>query len=668
MKHEISRNDWDVSILHYLGLDHIGHLSGPKSPLIPNKLKEMGDVIELIKSTLFEKPWKENLPPLIMVLGDHGMADAGGHGGASLAETVTPVVTIFPSNTNKSLNKNTRHTLTCHPRLIKQHDLASTLSLLSGVPIPRNNIGKFNWGLLNRFLPIDDIEERSKFMCFYNLEQISSCLKSQFSWYEGTKGYKHYLKVKNLLPKPNTRADITKECEMAINEMSGTLEENMSSYNMKWMILGIVILLMNVLMFGSWYIQLFGCEFQVYSLEGIILLFNILHLGSFASTSFIEEEHQSIYFFTISIGIVVLKSNLQKYYSPKKEDQFKSSSDLSRRMINIMIVLFLLRIARTINQTGDKWLHLPDFSDYLQKPENQIQLTIIHAASLLFLIVFRTSRPNFSLPKNKLLQSNLEYVWSVGVLVVAYLAIFIQKIPDGTTLANMFDHFITTLEGRNTYPAQVVYFLSFLYFLLRIRGTETLSNRCEVLLDALLPIFTLLSQSHSTFLIPIILIIEELMFHTLKNVCSDWGSIYYLFGLATYFLMGNSNSLACVDVGAGYIGVTSFNPVIVSLLMAVNTFNGPIIWSLLLYCRLNQSNHHKTKLETVVKTVGLHRACELLFITIICTWCRYHIMVWTVFAPKVLFEMMFTLILSLLNSLVFVITKLFLTENKNKHV
>ena len=82
LQHEMSKNDWDVTILHYLGLDHIGHLSGPKSPLIPNKLKEMGNVIEEIQSRLFDKPWKDDLPPMIMVLGDHGMADAGGHGGA----------------------------------------------------------------------------------------------------------------------------------------------------------------------------------------------------------------------------------------------------------------------------------------------------------------------------------------------------------------------------------------------------------------------------------------------------------------------------------------------------------------------------------------------------------------------------------------------------------
>ena len=40
--------------------------------------------------------WKNNLPPLMIVLGDHGMADAGGHGGSSPAEVMTPMIFITP--------------------------------------------------------------------------------------------------------------------------------------------------------------------------------------------------------------------------------------------------------------------------------------------------------------------------------------------------------------------------------------------------------------------------------------------------------------------------------------------------------------------------------------------------------------------------------------------
>lgn len=34
--------------LHYLGLDHIGHVHGPFSPLVKTKLKEMDDIIAKI--------------------------------------------------------------------------------------------------------------------------------------------------------------------------------------------------------------------------------------------------------------------------------------------------------------------------------------------------------------------------------------------------------------------------------------------------------------------------------------------------------------------------------------------------------------------------------------------------------------------------------------------
>ena len=39
---------WDVMILHYLGLDHIGHLAGPQSPLVQPKLDEMDVIVKRI--------------------------------------------------------------------------------------------------------------------------------------------------------------------------------------------------------------------------------------------------------------------------------------------------------------------------------------------------------------------------------------------------------------------------------------------------------------------------------------------------------------------------------------------------------------------------------------------------------------------------------------------
>lgn len=51
----LKREDWDLLILHYLGLDHIGHLSGPNSPLVGPKLSEMDKIIQKIHTSLLSK-------------------------------------------------------------------------------------------------------------------------------------------------------------------------------------------------------------------------------------------------------------------------------------------------------------------------------------------------------------------------------------------------------------------------------------------------------------------------------------------------------------------------------------------------------------------------------------------------------------------------------------
>ncbi|PQQ18193.1 hypothetical protein Pyn_38946 [Prunus yedoensis var. nudiflora] len=46
--HELNKDDWDFLILHYLGLDHVGHIGGRNSALMAPKLSEMDDVVKMI--------------------------------------------------------------------------------------------------------------------------------------------------------------------------------------------------------------------------------------------------------------------------------------------------------------------------------------------------------------------------------------------------------------------------------------------------------------------------------------------------------------------------------------------------------------------------------------------------------------------------------------------
>ena len=67
---ELSRDDWDITILHYLGLDHIGHMAGPSSPLVKPKLDEMSDVIKRVYEELIKKPWKNGVAPMVSKIKD----------------------------------------------------------------------------------------------------------------------------------------------------------------------------------------------------------------------------------------------------------------------------------------------------------------------------------------------------------------------------------------------------------------------------------------------------------------------------------------------------------------------------------------------------------------------------------------------------------------------
>ncbi|CAH8626914.1 unnamed protein product [Schistosoma mattheei] len=77
---------WDGLILHYLGLDHIGHIEGPKGSSIPKKIREMDEVIHSILEVLMNSSSIINKNWLFILTGDHGMSDKGSHGGSTTGE------------------------------------------------------------------------------------------------------------------------------------------------------------------------------------------------------------------------------------------------------------------------------------------------------------------------------------------------------------------------------------------------------------------------------------------------------------------------------------------------------------------------------------------------------------------------------------------------------
>lgn len=108
-----------------------------------SKQREMDEIIKLMYESMTSK---DHLKSTLLVLaGDHGMNDAGNHGGSAEGET-SPALVFISSKFHKisrgleAPTTPSRGEFQYHS-IIEQSDIAPTLAALLGFPIPLNNLG-----------------------------------------------------------------------------------------------------------------------------------------------------------------------------------------------------------------------------------------------------------------------------------------------------------------------------------------------------------------------------------------------------------------------------------------------------------------------------------------------------------------------------------------------
>lgn len=108
------------------------------------KQREMDGIIRNVYEAM---QTHEHLNSTLLVLcGDHGMNDAGNHGGSAPGETSPAMVFISPMlKTISTLPSSSEEPLEefQYYSVIEQSDIAPTLGALLGFPIPKNNLGTF---------------------------------------------------------------------------------------------------------------------------------------------------------------------------------------------------------------------------------------------------------------------------------------------------------------------------------------------------------------------------------------------------------------------------------------------------------------------------------------------------------------------------------------------
>lgn len=746
----LRRDDWDVLILHYLGLDHIGHISGPHSSMVQPKLLEMDDVFKKIHSSLVSKEADGSPPYLLILCGDHGMSEMGSHGGSSDPEVNTALLLVSPAFRRKGGME--------QPIQVEQVDLAPTLALGLGLPVSQNSVGRVLPQILEE-LPLRDQLR----LLHLNGHQLSSLLRDSLPNYQQDLGWeqfrvaekahgswvKLYLDGNASEVLQNMGQKVLKQYLQALASMSSALSRQLGRYDMYSMLVGlnlifqllmVLVLSMPECLSGAALVDIpilpsllslpfyllflllasvhvcvctsacgtcflctlpWGLTFCVIGvtatlscvsvalltrrlgpkerhaakpspvpktvstsfsdLDWLLLLGTIGHSLLLGSSSFIEEEHQIWYFLLTTLCLALFQDVCRRYFKERplhldlesfSEDPldhvnpvnlFETGSEqkpvtdvIAEKWLALATPAFTLlccRLLRSLNQTGVQWAHLSDVGHWLNSSEHKVALSLLAAACLLLLYF--------------LVQRRCSLV-SKAALALGLIGVYSYKAAIGNV---SFPWQRSTRHAeKGTAEARFVYiFVLGIMFsgtkdLLRSQLSSSPRLRSRGLWEiyaALVLLVALLFRAHNLPVLCASLLIQALMaqfvWSRLHYDAAQVSIMHYWFGQAAFYFQGNSNNIGTVDISVGFVGLDSYVEAPAVFLTALNTFSGPTLWSTHLLCYLS---HHRSSaaVSHSCYVLAVLRSVPCALFIVLITALRYHLFIWSVFSPKLLYE------------------------------
>ncbi|KAJ6378973.1 hypothetical protein OIU78_029066 [Salix suchowensis] len=718
LESELNRDDWNLLILHYLGLDHVGHIGGRNSILMTPKLKEMDEVVKMIHLSTIQTRDNDQGKTLLVVVSDHGMTENGNHGGSSYEETDSLALFVGLKSDHSDYAASP-----CNS--IYQVDIAPTLALLFDVPIPKNNVGVViseafdlltddkqlrvlelnSWQLLRLIqaqlpgLSCRNLPSHNGFTdglastiveCSGSVEKMLCCL------YMNAVNLHSSWKSKSL-SRSKSRDDYS--CTVAayhqfLKTASEWLSRRVTDKPVGLLAFGIVTMAVSSLTLLGLMICM-STEDQPgenqrlcnsitgmhkWSVNEIFLLGVMLILVmSMASSSMVEEE-QYIWHFVLSTSYVLfLRKAVQPLASGSAKSLFKlMKGQAERHDIRISSIILLLisgRILRGWHQGGVNWTYLPDISKWLEQAGvnhvRSIQLAsglLVISLSMCALYLFGSRRKITRLFGLCFLICGLLVLWHLyhnnafvstsydaaiqtqiiyAILGIATIGTFVA-LPWFIPL-----WFPGTCSELNLKSTSVTVDGQCIFSLVEFRDSSYLIGLAYIICWCLLQL--LLQQPINSM--PILLLLVQIFSSMLYFSCSglqhievEVALLYYM-GMAGHFALGNSNTLATIDVAGAFIGLSSHSMFLSGILMFIITYASPMLFllSMLMYisvkCTSYLANHQNVDLGHLAKMilgflclvpVGLN-SILLTSYTIVLVLMRNHLFVWSVFSPKYLY-------------------------------
>ncbi|XP_050800294.1 GPI ethanolamine phosphate transferase 2 isoform X1 [Gopherus flavomarginatus] len=757
----LKREDWDILILHYLGLDHIGHLTGPNSPLVGPKLYEMDNILKKIHTSLLSKEEESSLPNLLIVCGDHGMSETGSHGGSSEEEVHTPL--LFISSAFEKRNGPLKQS-----ELVQQTDLAATLAIGLGLPISRNSVGNIILSVIEG----KTMREQLRFL-HLNGFQLSTLLQENMPTYEKDPGFEHfkiaekshgnwiklYLEGNNSEVLLNLGKKVLKQYLEALKILSSSLSKQVAQYDMYSMMVGTVIVLevllllllsmpkalssraefevplspplfsllfylmclmlcaVHVIVCTSAESLCYFCSISWLMAVGVMMLISALmcvilsafgkmlenpklpaknpavsnsswseldvlmlagtvgHAVSLGASSFVEEEHQTWYFLINTLCLALCQEICRHYFLVKECDlqlstavkqnfedieetaqcrnvdisscdsklgkvsssgEFLKGSEKWMGLASPWIILVCCRLLRSLNQTGVQWAHRPDFGHWLTSSEHKAVLSLLAAISLVMIFI--------------LVQRRCSLVSKIA-MALGLLGVYSYRAAIGNIVfpwqQDSKDISKGIIEARFVY----VFVLGIIFTGTKdLLKSQVISADCKSksiglweVYSGLVLLAALLFRPHNLPVLVFCLLIQMIMtrciWKPLKFDAAQITIMHYWFGQAFFYFQGNSNSIASVDITAGFVGLNNYVEIPAIFLTGFATYAGPLLWAIHLLCYLSSGiSRNSAAMAHGCFCYALICSVPVTVYIILVTGLRYHLFIWSVFSPKLLYE------------------------------
>ncbi|KAF4237709.1 hypothetical protein CNMCM8980_002396 [Aspergillus fumigatiaffinis] len=368
---ELSERDWSAFIMHFLGLDHIGHKAGPKSRHMMTKQREMDSIVALIYAAMEEQEHLQST--LFVVCGDHGMNDAGNHGGSSPGET-SPALLFISSKfqTKKTPEDSPVEAFSDlqYYRTVEQMDITPTLAGLLGLPIPLNSLGIF----IPEFLMMWDNDAHRIDILLRNAKQMLNAMKGTFPDLDleattpphgcdkqlptgPAKVQCAWFQALQLVHGPERNRTTLPDIESALLRVLRSAQEVMSStaskYNTTRLYLGLSVAALAVLLS---FFPAYGLVSKSSDAMTFLMLSIISYGGMMFASSYVEEEQQFWYWVVTAWTVYLHIKSLRPLHGSKDArfsfspfarcQKFAAEPDIARNFFprhqNILWALIIL--------------------------------------------------------------------------------------------------------------------------------------------------------------------------------------------------------------------------------------------------------------------------------------------------------------------------------------